>query len=75
MEASSSGRPIITTNVPGCRDAIINNLTGLLVPVCNSKSLSEAIINLLNFSIVLERDPQGRDDGMTPAWSGYWIIN
>ena len=31
MEAAACGKPIITTNVPGCRDAIINGVTGILV--------------------------------------------
>ncbi len=31
LEASSCGRPSIVTNVPGCRDSIIPNKTGLLV--------------------------------------------
>ena len=32
MEAAATGRPVITTNVPGCRDAIIDKKTGVLVP-------------------------------------------
>lgn len=46
IEASSCGRPIITTNVAGCRDAIINNKTGLLVEKCNEKDLADKIIAL-----------------------------
>ena len=30
-EAAACGRPVITTNVPGCRDAIIPNKTGFLM--------------------------------------------
>lgn len=48
MEAAASGRPVITTNVPGCRDAVINNITGLLVPVKNYVALAKAIKNLSN---------------------------
>ena len=40
MEAAACGRPTITTNVPGCRDAIVNNHTGVLVPVRNYKRLA-----------------------------------
>lgn len=46
MEAASCGRPTITTNVPGCRDAITTK-TGILVPPRNSKQLARAIRNLL----------------------------
>ena len=46
IEAASTGRPVITTNVAGCRDAVINNKTGLLVPARNSKALAKAIIKI-----------------------------
>jgi glycosyltransferase involved in cell wall biosynthesis len=46
-EASAIGRPIITTDVPGCRDSIIENKTGLLIPARNSKILAKEIKNLL----------------------------
>jgi len=47
LEAASCGRAIITTDVPGCRDAIVNNQTGLLVEVKNAISLSDAMQNLI----------------------------
>lgn len=47
IEAASCGRPIVTTDNPGCRDSIINEKTGLLVPVKNSKLLAEALMSLL----------------------------
>ena len=46
-EAAAIGRPIITTDVPGCREAIIENQTGLLIPVKNSRILAKEIKNLL----------------------------
>lgn len=42
-EAAACGRAIITTNVPGCKEAIIPEVTGLLVPPKNSIALAEAI--------------------------------
>ena len=47
LEASASGRAIVTTNVPGCRDAIIPHKTGLLVPVKNSKLLANSLKYLI----------------------------
>lgn len=47
MEAAACSRAVITTNVPGCRDAVKPNITGILVPVKNSKALANAIIHLL----------------------------
>ncbi|MCF6317851.1 MAG: glycosyltransferase family 4 protein [Proteobacteria bacterium] len=50
LEAASCGRPIITTDVPGCREMVNgdNGLgkNGLLVPVQNPKALAEAIVEL-----------------------------
>lgn len=43
QEAQAAGRAVITTDVPGCRDAIIPNETGLLVPVKNADALAGAI--------------------------------
>jgi glycosyltransferase involved in cell wall biosynthesis len=46
-EAAACGRAIITTDVPGCRDAIVNGKTGILIPPRNSAALSQAIRDLL----------------------------
>ena len=46
MEAAACGRPVITTNVPGCKDAIVNQVTGYLIPVKKSKPLADLIFNL-----------------------------
>ncbi len=48
MEASACGRPIITTDVPGCRDAIIPNINGLLVKVKDHTELSIAVKKMLS---------------------------
>jgi glycosyltransferase involved in cell wall biosynthesis len=48
VEAASCGRVIITTDVPGCRDAIEKDVTGLLVPVRNARALAKAVSELLN---------------------------
>lgn len=50
VEAAACGRAVITTDVPGCRDAIQENVTGLLVPVKNSHALADAIEKLVNDS-------------------------
>ena len=47
LEAAASGVPIITTDHPGCRDAIVNRKTGLLVPIKDPESLASAILELL----------------------------
>lgn len=47
MEAAACGRATVTTDVPGCKDAIIPDLTGLLCEVKNSESLAEQIEKLI----------------------------
>jgi glycosyltransferase involved in cell wall biosynthesis len=50
LEASASGRPIIATDVPGCRDIVRHRVTGVLVPARDAEALSNAIEELLNDS-------------------------
>lgn len=47
IEAAACGRAVVTTDHPGCRDAIIPGKSGLLVPVKNGQKLSEAILKLI----------------------------
>ncbi|MBN1342360.1 MAG: glycosyltransferase [Phycisphaerae bacterium] len=48
LEAMAAGLPIVTTDVPGCRDLIINEQTGLLVPPQSPQRLAEAIRRVLD---------------------------
>jgi glycosyltransferase involved in cell wall biosynthesis len=43
LEAMAVGRPIITTDAPGCRETVIDGETGFLVPVGDSESLAKRI--------------------------------
>ena len=43
LEAMSMGRPIITTDAPGCRETVIHGKNGYLVPVKNLDALVEAL--------------------------------
>jgi glycosyltransferase involved in cell wall biosynthesis len=47
IEAAACGRAVVTTDVPGCRDAIEPGVTGVLVPVCDGAALAQAIEDLL----------------------------
>jgi len=47
IEAAACGRAVITTDVPGCRDAIDPGETGLLVPARDANALAQAILQLL----------------------------
>ena len=48
LEAAASGRAIITTNVPGCRDIVRQGVNGILVEPKNATALAAAIEELLN---------------------------
>ncbi|MDC1387334.1 glycosyltransferase family 4 protein [Candidatus Thioglobus sp.] len=48
LEAMSMGRAIITTDSPGCRDTVIENINGYLVPVKSINELSNAMISCLD---------------------------
>ncbi len=47
LEAMATGRPVITTDTPGCRETVIHGKNGLLVSPRNSNSLASAMIQLL----------------------------
>ncbi len=47
LEAAACGRPIITTDTPGCREVVRNEENGLLVPVRNPQALADAIQRLV----------------------------
>lgn len=43
VEAMATGRPVITTNTPGCRQTVIHDQNGFLVPIKNVPALAEAM--------------------------------
>lgn len=46
IEAAACARAVVTTDVPGCRDAIEPGETGLLVPARDAQALADAIARL-----------------------------
>jgi glycosyltransferase involved in cell wall biosynthesis len=44
QEAMAIGRPIITTDVPGCRETVVDGVNGFLVEKWNPKALAEKMI-------------------------------
>ena len=48
LEAAAAGRPLIATDVPGCREIVLPGKTGLLVPVGDAAALAGAIETLAN---------------------------
>jgi glycosyltransferase involved in cell wall biosynthesis len=61
LEAAACGRAVVTTDVPGCRDAIEPGASGLLVPVRDGPALAEAIASLAaNRTHCADMGTQGR---------------
>lgn len=46
IEAAACGRPLVASDVPGCREIVIENVNGLLVPPRNAIALSRALETL-----------------------------
>ncbi len=47
MEACASGKPIITTNIAGCRELVDDGVNGFIVPTKNAKALASAMLHYL----------------------------
>lgn len=61
VEAAAAGRPIVTTDVPGCREVVVDGLNGLLVPPREWKPLAAALRRLLeNAGLRREMGIRGR---------------
>ncbi len=48
LEAAACARPIVTTDVAGCRDVVSHGVNGLLVPPNDVLALKEALERLIN---------------------------
>lgn len=46
LEAMATGRPVVTTDSPGCRETVVDGENGLLVPVRNADALAAAMLKL-----------------------------
>ena len=62
LEAASCGKPIVATDVPGCREIVQEGINGFLVPPRNSIALAEALIKLItNKELRLQMGSRGRE--------------
>ncbi|MGB3426482.1 MAG: glycosyltransferase family 4 protein [Castellaniella sp.] len=55
IEAAACGRPVVTTDVPGCRDAIEPGISGMLVPPRDARALADAVA-----ALAADEDLRGR---------------
>ena len=59
LEAAAIGRPLITSDIPGCREAVKQGISGLLCPVKDRNALLHAMEDFLKLSKE-ERKAMGR---------------
>ena len=51
LEAAASGRPLITSDIPGCREAVENGVSGYLCPAKDADALYEAMRRFMELSV------------------------
>lgn len=59
LECASMGRPLITSNIPGCKEAVIEGKTGLLCEPQNMDSLYTAMRHFLSLTVE-QREAMGQ---------------
>ncbi|MDL2318925.1 glycosyltransferase family 4 protein [Eubacteriales bacterium OttesenSCG-928-A19] len=52
LEALAVGRPVLTTDAPGCRDTVESGINGYVVPPQNAKALAEKMLYLIEHPTV-----------------------
>jgi len=55
IEAAACGLPLVTTDVPGCREVVRDGIDGLLVPVRDAEALAAAIARLQDDPVLARR--------------------
>ncbi len=80
LEAAAAGKPVITTDVTGCRDSIIPDTTGLLVPPRDPTALVAAMRKLYENSDLRETMGQHaalhvrQEYSRTNVWNGIEVL-
>jgi len=54
LEAMAMGRPVITTDAPGCRETVVDGENGYLVPVQSVDALEQAMMRFIESRTLVE---------------------
>lgn len=66
LEAAACGRPLVATDVPGCRELVCNDANGVLVPAQDGVALAHALRRLAEDPVLRQRlGAQARRDAET----------
>lgn len=55
LEAMAMGRPVITTDAPGCRETVVEGANGFLVPVKDVGALVEVMEHFIKQSDLIDK--------------------
>jgi glycosyltransferase involved in cell wall biosynthesis len=55
LEAMAAGKPLVATDIPGCREAVVDGETGFLVPARDAMALAQALAKLIDDPILRVR--------------------
>lgn len=55
LEAMAMGRPVITTDVPGCRETVADGVNGFLVPARDAQAIYEAMKRFVDRPELIEK--------------------
>ncbi len=55
LEAAAAGRPMVASDVPGCREIVKHDTTGLLAPPRNAQALADALARLAGDAALRQR--------------------
>jgi glycosyltransferase involved in cell wall biosynthesis len=73
LEAAACGRPLIATDVPGCRDIARNGVNAFLAPLDDTEALADAIDALASDDALRRRFGQASRDLVEQEFSGARI--
>mgnify|MGYP003873305381 CR=1 FL=1 len=60
LEGVAMGKPIITTNVPGCRETVEDNVTGYLVAAKDVNDLHQGMQKFMELDVQQQREMGAR---------------
>ena len=75
LEAAACGRPMIATDAPGCREVVIQDQTGILVPIEDPPALAQAIMKLATSPLLRARYGQAARELVVSKLSAKIIGN
>jgi glycosyltransferase involved in cell wall biosynthesis len=60
LEAMAMGKPVITTDAPGCREVVEDGKTGFIAPVKDAPALADCMLHFIRLSRT-EREAMGQN--------------